>query len=319
MWDIESDALFEGISSNYQVPLEFVSIQIYVDLVRNVIIDLDFRLAYRNFVFTRDNDSKHDWKIIAKIIYSAEGKNSLSSVYIFSLINSGIQQFANLKIIKPTIKTTASWCRSRLVTFSFSRTINPLFIHLCRETSYSSVFKSNRTEILPWLRGRRHLRGETDKKEEKEIRDTLLTSPSSPKVKEIHPPNLRCARRHTSYTEFRQSAKLTRDIFQIVFILNVIDKRNVGRGTRSGNSVSCIIPQSWPQLKRKPFPPDGSSLSQNPVINHRPWHIFSAREYMPTRTNGHGFVRTGLSSSLILYLPAISKKGISFDRIYSHE
>lgn len=205
MWDIESDALFEGISSNYQVPLEFVSIQIYVDLVRNVIIDLDFRLAYRNFVFTRDNDSKHDWKIIAKIIYSAEGKNSLSSVYIFSLINSGIQQFANLKIIKPTIKTTASWCQSRLVTFSSSRTINPLFIHLCRETSYNSVFKSNRTEILPWLRGRRHLRGETDKKEEKEIRDTLLTSPSSPKVKEIHPPNLRCARRHSRIPSFAKA------------------------------------------------------------------------------------------------------------------
>ena len=29
------------------------------NLVRNVIIDLDFRSAYRNFVFTRDNDSKH--------------------------------------------------------------------------------------------------------------------------------------------------------------------------------------------------------------------------------------------------------------------
>lgn len=86
MWDIESDALFEGISSNYQVPLEFKSIQIYVDLVRNVIIDLDFRLAYRNFVFTRDNDSKHDWKIIySRKLFILLGAKIPYRVYIFFL------------------------------------------------------------------------------------------------------------------------------------------------------------------------------------------------------------------------------------------
>lgn len=47
------------------------------------------------------------------------------------------------------------------------------------------------------------MRGETDKKEEKEIRDTLLTSPSSPKVKEIHPPNLR----EKTYVVYRVSPK----------------------------------------------------------------------------------------------------------------
>lgn len=83
MWDIESDALFEGISSNYQVPLQFISIQIYVDLVRNVIIDLDFR---PEFLYSREiTIQKHDWKIITKIIYIRASRKEIldPTTYIF--------------------------------------------------------------------------------------------------------------------------------------------------------------------------------------------------------------------------------------------
>lgn len=41
------------------------------------------------------------------------------------------------------------------------------------------------------------------------------------------------------------------------------------------------------------------SLSQNPVINHRPWHIFTG---IYASAHGHGFVRTG-SRTLLLLLP----------------
>ena len=36
-------------------------------------------------------------------------------------------------------------------------------------------------------------------------------------------------------------------------------------------TLRCIIPQSWPQLTRKAL-----AAGQNPVINHRPWHISRA-------------------------------------------
>lgn len=57
------------------------------NLVRNVIIDLDFRSAYRNFVFTRDNDSKHTIEKLLRKLF----------IPLTEQIGE-IQEFTNLKI-----------------------------------------------------------------------------------------------------------------------------------------------------------------------------------------------------------------------------
>ena len=57
------------------------------NLARNVIIDLDFRSAYRNFVFTRDNDSKHTIEKLLRKLF----------IPLTEQIGE-IQEFTNLKI-----------------------------------------------------------------------------------------------------------------------------------------------------------------------------------------------------------------------------